>query len=101
MKLEQLSLDFPRVSFEKVYQLVDLVYMSPIALYDKDKLETGVDIAKDGTAYKFYTNISPFNFGAVNLGVQNSGESHKEYAKRMKETDGIQISGGFSSGSQY
>ncbi len=34
MKLEQLSLEFPRASGEKVYDLVDLAYMSPVGFYD-------------------------------------------------------------------
>jgi len=86
---------------ERVYNIVDLESLSASALYAKDKLETGVDVAKDGTAYKFYTNIRPsWNFGETELGIQESGESHKSYAERMKSGGGTSLGGGFSSGSR-
>lgn len=79
-----------------VYQVGDLESLSASVLYAKDKMETGVDVAKDGTAYKFYTSLLPWNFGETELGIQGAGEKHKDYTKKMKEDGGISLGGGFS-----
>ena len=90
MRLEELSLEFPKISTKRTYQLVDLTYMSPVGFYDKDYFDEGVfkkdgtieriDVAKDGTAYKFYIGTSLSNFGQVELGIQEKGQSHKDYS---------------------
>ena len=93
--LEQIAYQLPRVSKQKqqTYFIVgDLESLSASALYDKNKLKTGQDLAKDGTMYKFYANISPWNFGETELGIQEKKEEHKDYAKKMKEGGGITIS---------
>jgi hypothetical protein len=88
-------------SARQIYRICELENLSASVLYNKDKMETGVDVAEDGTAYKFYTDISPFRFGFTELGIQGSEESHKSYSDRMKSGGGIPLSGNFSSGNGY
>ena len=95
--LEQIAYQVPRISREeqRFYRVSDLESLSASALYDKHKLKTGQDITSDGTAYKFYTNIRPsWDFGDTELGIQENGESHDEYKKRMKKGEGINLGGG-------
>ena len=95
--LEQIAYQLPRIheTNQRVYQVGDLESLSASALYDKYKLKTGQDIASDGTAYKFYTYIRPsWDFGDTELGIQENGESHDEYKKRMEEGGGINLGGG-------
>ena len=41
MRLENLALEAPRVESDKVYQLVDLAYMSPTGLYGSGDVQLG------------------------------------------------------------
>lgn len=96
--LEQIAYQLPKSSEERqvVYQVGDLESLSSVALYAKDKIKIGQDLEKDGTMYKFYTDISLINFGDTELGIQEKGEKHKDYAKKMKEGGGISLGGGLS-----
>jgi hypothetical protein len=110
-KLEQTLMYSPRNSLtERIYSVVDLSGLSSVALYSGDsdtdfrngKIETIFPKINGNDTLKIY--IDPFKFSGI-AGYQGGGESHKEYAKKMKSEGGISLgggfSGGFSSGSGY
>ncbi len=102
MKLENMFDSYrPIISQDeqRFYTVGDLEYLTAGALYDKNLLETGKDLAKDGTMYKFYTDISPKNFAETILGIQENGEKHDHYKERMIDNGGYRIAPNIEFGS--
>lgn len=109
--LEQIAYRFSKVpeQRQRVYQIEDLERLSAGVLYsdgdgknffDNGRIETVLSKFINNDTLKIY--IDPFNFG-VTAGYQKEGESHEDYAKRMKETGGFSIAppSAPSSGSGY
>lgn len=103
--LEQIAYEMPRVSEsegrQRVYVVGDLESLSSVALYSKEgdtvfrngRIETIFPKIDDNGTAKIY--INPSNFSGI-AGFQMDGESHEDYARRMKDGGGISLGGGFS-----
>jgi hypothetical protein len=103
--LEQFTYEIQRnnETRKREYQTGNLESLSVITLYSDEgstefrngKIETVFPKIYGGGTTKIY--IDPSVFSAV-AGHQNEGESHKEYAERMKSGGGVSLGGGFSGG---
>lgn len=86
-----------------IYTSIDLKFLSSSILYDKGYIKS-TDAGDDDTpTFNFYNWLIPKRFGETTLGIQEPGESHEDYAKRMKDGGGFDITppSSFSSGGGY
>ncbi|MEX0920906.1 MAG: hypothetical protein WDZ62_01455 [Candidatus Pacearchaeota archaeon] len=99
--LEQIAYKLPRTSEERqrVYVVGDLEDLSASALYSKVKKR---DYTKGNEEeINFYNYLNSRNFGQTGIYFQEKEEKHKDFKKRVQDSDpDITISppGGFSAG---
>ena len=74
-----------------VHHVSDLEKLSVSVLYLKPYIKSTDEGDDELPTFNFYNWTTLARFGETTLGVQDSGESHKEYARRMKEGAGITI----------
>ncbi len=104
-KLEQDLMLAKRVPLElRVYSLVDLSKLSAVALYS-EKGDKDSYIKSNDRNLNFYNWILPKNFGETDFYLQDDGETHKEFKKKLRSGEAtggtISAGGSFSAGGGY
>ena len=93
MQLENITEKYqPTASQERqisYFVVGDLESLSASVLYEKIR---GRDYLKSNDRnLNFYNLIKPQNFGETELGIQEKGESHKTFKKRIQSNGGYRV----------